>query len=191
MLVHRMQRPHVLGIDEGPFVKGQREPVPLIAALCEGADLLEGVARNAFPVDGDGATEFLAGWLRGLRMRASLQAVALGGITLAGLALVDVRALAEALALPVLVVTRRPPDNARLREALDAAGLSERFAIAERSPAAFDTGDGVWLAHAGVTREDALALLRASRGKAKLPEALRIAHLVATALVRGESHGRA
>jgi endonuclease V-like protein UPF0215 family len=183
-------RPHVLGIDEGPFVKSQAEPVPLVAALCEGGDLLEAVARNAFTVDGEGATAFLAGWIGGLRMRASLQAVALGGITLAGLGLVDVRALADALDTPVLVVTRRPPDNARLREALAAAGLLPRFAIAERSPEAFDTGEGVWLAHAGVGRAEALALLRASRGKSKLPEALRVAHLFATALVRGESQGR-
>jgi uncharacterized protein len=183
-------RPHLLGIDEGPFSKGQREPVPLVAALCEGADLLEAVATQAFPVDGDAATEFLARWLEGLRVTGSAQGVALGGITLAGLGLVDVRALADALHRPVLVVTRRPPDNARLREALAAAGLLARFPIAERSPAAFATDDGLWLAHAGIEREGALQLLRASRAKAKLPEALRIAHLIATALVRGESHGR-
>ncbi|HKC51315.1 MAG TPA: DUF99 family protein [Myxococcota bacterium] len=183
-------RPHLLGIDEGPFVKGQAEPVPLVAAVCEGADLLESVALSAFPVDGDGATEFLARWLGGLRVRASLQGVALGGITLAGLALVDIHALSDALRVPVLAVTRRPPDNVRLREALEAAGLPGRFAIAERSPEAFATEDGIWLAHAGIERADALALLHACRGKAKLPEALRIAHLVATALVRGESHGR-
>src|SRR5258706_9989531 len=61
-------RPHLLGIDEGPFVKGQAEPVPLVAAVCEGADLLESVALSAFPVDGDRATEFLARWLRGPRV---------------------------------------------------------------------------------------------------------------------------
>lgn len=183
-------RPHLLGVDDGPFVKGQREPVPLVAALCEGPDLVEAVATSAFAVDGDGATEFLARWLGGLRATAAAQAVALGGITLAGLGLVDVNALAQALELPVLVVTRRPPDNARLREALFAAGLGERFAIAERSPEAFATDDGLWVAHAGVARGEALALLHAGRGKAKLPEALRIAHLFATALVRGESHGR-
>jgi endonuclease V-like protein UPF0215 family len=183
-------RPHLLGIDEGPFSKGQREPVPLVAALCEGPDLVEAVATSAFPVDGDGATEFLARWLGGLRATAGAQAIALGGITLAGLGLVDVHALADSLAIPVLVVTRRPPDNARLREALLAAGLGERFPIAERSPEAVATDDGLWLAHAGLSHAEALALLHAARGKAKLPEALRIAHLFATALVRGESHGR-
>jgi hypothetical protein len=184
-------RPHVLGIDEGPFVKGQPERVPVVAALCEGSSLLEAVARTEFPVDGAGATEFLVEWISGLRLLATLQGVALGGITFAGLGIVDVRVLSEAVRAPVLVVTRRPPDNARLRQALEAAGLLERFAIAERSPEAFRTDDGVFLAHAGCDREGALALLRTTRGKAKLPEPLRLAHLIATAYVRGESYGRA
>lgn len=185
-----IRRPHVLGIDEGPFEKGQSARVPVVAALCEGANLLEAVARSDFPVDGADATGFLCEWIRGLRVLATLQGVALGGITLAGLGIVDVRVLSEALGVPVLVVTRRPPDNARLRQALEAAGLLDRFAIAERSPEATRTADGIHLAHAGCTRAEALALLEASRGKAKLPEPLRIAHLIATAYVRGESHGR-
>lgn len=184
------RRPHVLGIDEGPFEKGQSAPVPVVGALCEGPDLLEAVARTEFPVDGAGATEFLIEWLRGLRTLGSLQGIALGGITFAGLGIVDVGALSAALRAPVLVVTRRPPDNARLFAALQAAGLAERFAVAERSPAALRTEDGVYLAHAGCDAPAALALLAASRGKAKLPEALRIAHLIATAVVRGESQGR-
>jgi hypothetical protein len=184
------RRPHVLGIDDGPFEKGQSALVPLVAALCEGPDLLEAVARTEFPVDGANATGFLIEWLAGLRLAPSLQAVALGGITVAGLGIIDVNALAGALRAPVLVVTRRPPDNARLRGALEAAGLLERYEIAERSPLAARTEDGLYLAHAGCDAASALALLDASRGKAKLPEALRIAHLIATAVVRGESQGR-
>ena len=182
--------PHVLGIDEGPFVKGQAERVPVVAALCEGASVLEAVARTDFPVDGEGATEFLIEWIGGLRVVSALQGIALGGITFAGLGIVDVRALSDALAAPVLVVTRRPPDNLRLRQALEAAGLLERFAVAERSPEAVQGDDGIWLAHAGCERERAQTLLHETRGKAKLPEPLRIAHLIATAYVRGESHGR-
>jgi endonuclease V-like protein UPF0215 family len=52
------------------------------------------------------------------------------------------------------------------------------------------TDDGLWLAHAGTDADHARALFEASRAKSKLPEALRIAHLIATALVRGESQGR-
>ena len=44
---------------------------------------------------------------------------------------------------------------------------------------------------AGALRERAQALLLASRGKSALPEALRVAHLIAAAVARGSSRGRA
>ena len=185
-----MSRPHLLGVDDGPFNKGQAEPVPIVAVLMEGADLVEAVAVARFPVDGDDATGFLAGWIGGLRLRPSIQAVVLGGITLAGLGVVDVPELAAALALPVLTVTRKQPQNPALVAALRAAGLPERIAIVERSPAAFRAQPGLWVACAGATRDEAERLVRVCSAKAKLPEPLRVAHLVAAAHVTGESRGR-
>ena len=40
-------------------------------------------------------------------------------------------------------------------------------------------------------REELAEMLRASTVQGALPEALRVAHLIATAIVRGESRGRA
>jgi endonuclease V-like protein UPF0215 family len=184
------RRPHLLGVDDGPFEKRQAEPVPLVAVMMEGADLVEGVAVRRFPVDGEGATEFLADWLRGLRAHASAQGVVLGGITLAGLAVVDVEELSRRLERPVLVVTRRAPEDAQLVAALRAAGLAERVPLVERSPRAVRLEDGLYLAFAGADRAAASALARATLGKGNLPEPLRVAHLVARAIVTGESRGR-
>lgn len=156
----------------------------------EGGDLLESVAVTDFPVDGDDATRHLVGWIRGLRLHASLHGVLLGGITIAGLGVVDVAALAAALELPVLVVTRRDPSRNRLGEALVAAGLAERIAVIERAPPAEQTPWGVWLARAGIERPGAEALLRSTLRKSKFPEPLRVAHLIGRALVDGESRGR-
>ena len=184
------ERPHVLGIDDGPFEKRQREPVPIVGVMMEGADLVESIAITGFPVDGAEATAFLAEWIRGLRLRPTLQGIALGGITIAGLGVVDIEALSRDLDVPTLVVTRRDPANHRLRDAFRAAGLGERLAIVERAAAAFEVEPGLFLAHAGCTRELAARLLRALLRKSKLPEPLRVAHLVAAALARGESRGR-
>ena len=185
-----MPRLHLLGIDDGPFHKHQREPVPIVGVLMEGCDRVECVAMTEFPVDGAKATSFLADWVRSLRLEPTVQGIVLGGITIAGLGIVDVRGLAETLATPVFVVTRRDPANHRVAEALRAAGLSDREALLEAAPPAVRLESGLYLAWAGSERAAAEAAIRGALGKSKLPEPLRVAHLIAAARVRGESRGR-
>ncbi len=183
-------RPHTIGVDDAPFEKRQSGPVPLFAVAMEGADLIESIALGEFPVDGDGATEYLATWIASLRARPMLQALILGGITIAGLGIIDVTALAERLGLAVLVVTRRNPARSELADALRAAKLPERLGLLDRIPSAYGVGDGLYLAHAGVSRVEAERLLLATLGKSRLPEPLRVAHLIGQALVLRESRGR-
>ena len=130
--VNPRPRPHILGVDDAPFDKRQPGPVPIVGVVMEGHDLVESVALGEFPIDGEGATEYLAAWIGGLRARPTLHAVILGGITIAGLGIVDLAALADRLVLPVLVVTRRNPAGSDLADALRAAGLSGRLAVLER-----------------------------------------------------------
>lgn len=183
-------RPRLLGVDDGPFRKGIDAKAPLVAALVEGGDRLEGVALQQFPVDGEDVTAFLAAWIRGLRFHAAAHALVLGGVTIAGLAVVDLPALADALGLPVLAVGRRDPSGHRVASALAAAGLAERIPLLERTPPPWRVDAGLFASAAGATRERAEALLLASRGKSALPEALRMAHLIAAAVARGSSRGR-
>jgi endonuclease V-like protein UPF0215 family len=183
-------RPHLLGVDDGAFDKHRDRDVAVAAVRTEGPDQVEGVALTRFPVDGDEATVFLAGWIGGLRLAKGLAGVVLGGITIAGLGVVDVPALARALALPVLVVNRRDPADHRLGDALRAAGLEARLAVVARCPRAFRAPGGPWVACAGIDPEPATALIAGSRRKSDLPEALRLAHLIARAVSTGESRGR-
>jgi endonuclease V-like protein UPF0215 family len=184
------RRPHLLGLDDGAFDKHQAESVPLVGVIMEGADLVEGVVVTRFPVDGEGATEFLAGWIEDLRFRPGLQGLVLGGITLAGLGVVDVPALSQQLALPVIVVNRRDPSEHRLADALRAAGLPERIETVKHCPPPFRAPGGLFLACAGTNPEQAARLVEAARRKSDLPEPLRLAHLIARAVVTGESRGR-
>lgn len=180
----------MVGVDDGPFEKGQAGLVPLVAVHMEGADLVEGVAFSEFPVDGADATAHLVEWIGGSRARAGLQAVVLGGITLAGLGVVDVPGLAAALGLPVLALTRRATADGELPSALRAAGLEERLALVERSPTPVRLGDGLHATLAGIDAPAARALLCAVTRKGRMPEALRLAHMIARAAVLGESRGR-
>jgi uncharacterized protein len=183
-------RPHTLGVDDAPFDKRQAGPVPIIGVMMEGYDVIESVALGAFPVDGEGVNEYLAAWIGGLRTRPMLQAVILGGVTIAGLGLIDLTALSERLELPVLVVTRHNPAGSDLADALRAAGLSHRVGMLEKTPRAYGVGSGLYLAHAGTTRVEAEQLVLATLGKARVPEPLRVAHLIGQAIVLRESRGR-
>ena len=156
----------------------------------EGADRIESVAMGGFPVDGEDVTGYLAGWVGGLRTRPALQGVILGGITVAGLALVDVADLADRLGLPVLVVTRRNPEGSDLADALRSAGLGHRLPLLDRVPRAFGVGEGLYLAHAGTSRAEAERLVLSCLAKSRLPEPLRVAHMIGQAIVLRDSRGR-
>ena len=183
-------RPHVLGVDDAPFRKGRDREVPIVGVLMEGPDLVEAIAIGHFPVDGDDAAGYLGGWIQSLRGFRGMQAVILGGITIAGLGLVDLAKLAGALSRPVLAVTRHDPAGSQLRRALHAARLSERLPVLARSPPAFEAAPGLHVAAVGLSPAEAAALVRLTLGKSRLPEPLRVAHMVAGALATGESRGR-
>lgn len=184
-------RPHLLGIDDGPFEKFRSgESTPIVGVTMEGADLVESVAVTRFPVDAPDVSDFLTNWIGKLRVRPGLQGVIFGGITIAGLSVLDPFALAERLDLPVLLVNRREPTNERLREALERAGFAERIPLLDRAPEPFPVGERLHAAAAGADAERARALLGNSVRKSDLPEPLRLAHLIARAIARGESRGR-
>jgi endonuclease V-like protein UPF0215 family len=183
-------RPHLIGIDDGPFEKDTDPVTPIVGVVMEGSDLVEGVAITSFPIDGAGVTDFLAEWIQGLRFRPGLQGIVLGGITIAGLAVIDVERLSEALDLPVLVLNRKDPRNHRLASALGSAGLADRLEVVDRTPPSLALRCGLYLACAGTTPEEAVALIDATRRKGEMPEPFRLAHLIASAVVRGESRGR-
>jgi endonuclease V-like protein UPF0215 family len=183
-------RPHLIGIDDGPFAKGVDREVPLVAVFMEGADLVEGVAIERFPVDGDGVSEFLARWISAVRFRPAAQGLVFGGLTIAGLAVIDPTAIASATGLPVLVVNRRPPEDAGVADALRAAGLAQRVATLTRAPRSVALESGLHVAFAGTDEPTAKRLLACATRKSLLPEPLRVAHLIAAALARGESRGR-
>ncbi len=183
-------KPHVLGIDDGPFQKGSSATTPVVGVMMEGAALIEAVAVTEFPIDGANVTDFIGEWIERLRFAPALQAVIFGGVTIAGLGVLDIERLAERLQTPVVVVNRKDRTNHRLHNAFEAAGLSERLAIVERMPPVFRVADGLYAVAAGIDASGAIRLIRATLAKSDLPQPLRVAHLIARAIVTGESRGR-
>jgi endonuclease V-like protein UPF0215 family len=102
------------------------------------------------------------------------------------------------LEIPVLVVTRRRPDLARMRRALAVGGpggrgvpgAARKWRLIEAA-GAMEPLAGLWVQRIGLSRSEAGELLRKTTLHGALPEAIRLAHLIAGGITRGRSRGRA
>lgn len=182
---------HVIGVDDAPFAREHRGDVPVVGAVFAGLRL-EGVLSTRVRRDGRNATTAIAAMISRSRFYAQAQVVLLQGIAVAGFNVVDLAALHEALALPVVVVARRPPNLAAIREALltRVRGGRSKWALIERA-GPMEPVAGVYVQRAGISLEDAGALITRLSVHGHLPEPLRTAHLIAGGLATGESRGRA
>ena len=182
---------NVVGFDDGPFDRAAGPArVLLVGAVCA-RTRLDGVLAGRVRHDGADATARMAALVRGSHFDGHVRAVLLNGIAVAGFNVVDIHALAQELGRPVLVVARRRPRLEKIRRALAALpGGARRWALIEHA-GPMEPVRGVYVQRAGLTLEEARNLLAATTLHGNLPEPLRLAHLIAGALVTGVSRGRA
>ncbi len=183
-----------LGIDDGPFHFGDDE-VPLVGVAVQAPAYIEGVLMTRAHVDGRDATERILGMIRASRYREGLRMILLNGIAVGGFNVIDVDALHRELDVPVVTVTRRPPDLDAIRGALRRKfeDWEDRWALIQRHRTEEVTTrhTPLHVTYVGAPRSEVIEALALTTVRGALPEPLRVAHLVAAATVKGESHGRA
>jgi len=108
---------NVIGFDDGPFARDHHGKVLLVGAVCAGTRL-DGIVSGRVTRDGTDSTARMVDSVRSSQFRDHVRAVLLQGIAVAGFNVVDVRELATALGIPVLVVMRRSPDMRAIERAL-------------------------------------------------------------------------
>jgi endonuclease V-like protein UPF0215 family len=182
--------PRVFAFDDAPFRFGQEETA-VVGVVVSLPGYLEGLVKGSVRVDGDEATDTLSRLVNASRFRPASQAILLGGISLAGFNVVDLAALHRRTGLPVVTVTRREPDFAAMSRALH-RHIGDRAEEREhrwREFPLFPFRSGprpLWVASAGLDREEASALLRKSLVRGSYPEPLRLAHRIAALFSDGE-----
>ncbi|MCK6521501.1 DUF99 family protein [Myxococcota bacterium] len=180
----------LVGFDDGPFERAPGARVPVSGVVCRGVRL-DGMVFGWATRDGDDGAEVIASALLSSRFHAQVHGVLLDGVTVGGLNVIDLPALAERLDRPCVAVMRRPPDLAAMRRALaklpDAEG---RLARLERAGVVHQEGGFVFQVVGESPAATARALAQVT-DRGKVPEPLRLAHLINGALTRGESGRRA
>lgn len=161
----------------------------LIVGIIGREDIIEGLLSFYVDVDGSDATERIERAIRKSRFHDQIRLIALNGITLAGLNIVDIERLNRKLGFPVIGVTKARPNPKRLVHAIATSGvkdsrskkmlmerLSKKLRIARH-------GD-YYVQSIGIDKKEIGRVLPTSA------ELLRLAHIVASGVITGESKGR-
>jgi len=182
---------NVIGFDDAPFAHRHRGDVRIFGVICA-RTRLDGVVSGWVRRDGANATGRMIELVDGSQFRRHVRAVLLQGIAVAGFNVVDVHRLAERLAVPVVVVSRRKPRLLRMKAARfgHTRGAARKWRLIEQAGEMEPLGN-VWVQRVGIDRDETAALLRATTLHGHLPEPLRLAHLIAGGVTTGKSRGRA
>ncbi len=178
----------VLGIDDGVFTPHTKGVVDVIGVVFRGGYWLDGVMRTQVEIDGMDATEKLASMIVESPHYDQLRIVMLNGVTMAGFNVVDIEELYEKVRLPVIAVTRDKPNFDDIKKALQNLPQSEiRWRTIKKAGKLVRvrtrSGEEPIYAHvAGISEEDAKRILKSTSTRSNVPEALRVAHLVASGL---------
>lgn len=181
----------MVGFDDAPFSRDHRGDVLLVGTVCS-RTRLDGVLSSRVRRDGTDSTERMIEMVAGAQFAEHVRAVLLQGIAVAGFNVVDIHRLHAELAVPILVVARREPDLDAMRAYLEnnVRGWKRKWALIEAA-GAMEPLSGLYVQRVGLDLVAARELLAATTLHGKLPEPLRLAHLIAGGLTTGVSRGRA
>jgi uncharacterized protein len=186
----------VCGIDDAPFEFGNRDArATVIGAVVRAPSYLEGVLRFDVAVDGNDATPLIAKALSQSRFEEQIRAVMIDGVCLAGFNVIDIKELNREVGIPVVTVTRDRPDMGSIESALSKhfEDWKERLRmISELPQLEIETGNNpIFVSYAGISEGEVESLIKATTVKGTIPEPIRMAHIIASGVTRGESKGKA
>ena len=178
----------ILGVDDGVFTPHSRGKALVVGIVFRGGYWLDGAMHTHVVIDGFDATEKISAMITSSPHHKQLRVIMLNGITFAGFNVVNIHALSVNTGLPVIAVTSEKPDLASIREAVEnLSGTEERwnsilaagegFEVFTRNPQ-----ESIFLHVAGLPIDEAERIVRLSSTRGKIPEALRVAHLIASGI---------
>lgn len=180
-----MKNWRIAGIDDS----FSRDFCCLVCCVMSGRNI-EGFMYEEITVDGLDSTEKIVKMLRRSKFYNQLKLVFLSGITFGGFNVVDVREVYERTGIPVVVVMNRMPNLDEFYEALkNFEDCDKRIEIVKRA-GEIKKVDNLYVQLIGIDHENAAKMIEMNTFSGKFPETLRIAHLVASAIVHGESRSR-
>ena len=186
----------ILGFDDAPFIPRSKGNVPVIGVVFRGGDFLDGVLKTEVMIDGMDATKILTELINKSKHKKQLRIIMLDGITVGGFNTINISELHENTGLPVIAINRKKQDLENIKTALkNFDDFNDRWKCMVNAGKFHKTkivkNKNIYFQFKGLKQKEAEKIIKLSCTRSLIPEPLRVAHLIASALVKGESGGRA
>ncbi len=184
----------VLAIDDSALISDQ---VMIVGAFFRGGDWLDGVMRSYVTKDGMDSTDIIANMITSSKYCEQIRIIMLDGVTYAGFNPVDINLIWERTKIPVVVIMRSYPDLRKIEDALlHLPEPKKRMEIILRAGIITKVisksgSNRVYIQCAGIEAQNAAKIVKLTATRSNIPEPLRVAHIIATGIVLGESRGKA
>jgi endonuclease V-like protein UPF0215 family len=183
----------ILAIDDSPPISTSGRQQSLLIGVIYRDGKIEGVLSTKVDWDGEDSTEKITQMIKSSRFANQIQIILINSITVAGLNIIDIKNLHEEFSIPVVAVTRHRPSIADLQEAV--RKLKEHSADAKErkiesikkagEPVEIKFKPRLFSQFAGINRYQLIEFINEFG-----IEPLRLAHIISSGVVSGESKGR-
>lgn len=189
-LIHQNKKIRVIGFDDAPFLPDRSSPVKLAGIVCSNTRF-EGMLWGEVKKDGIDATEVLIAMLEQSKFLDQLHLIITDGIAFGGFNMIDLPYLSERLKRPCIAVMRKHPDLEAINKALsNLPDLDFRKRILDKAGRIHQHNQIHYQVH-GCEPDIAAQALSLITDTGNIPEAIRLAHLISSAVMTGESGNRA
>ena len=185
-LVRQKKKIRAIGFDDSPFKRHQPGKVNISGVVCANTRF-EGMVWGAVEVDGHDATETVCQLLIGKKFLPQLHLVLLDGIGFGGFNLIDLPQLNRRLNLPCVAVMRKRPNLMKMKDAMSRLPNYESRLWLLQQAGEIYAYPPFFFQVCGARSEIIARALPQLTDRGKVPEALRLAHLIGAAVINGES----
>ncbi|MEM1684540.1 MAG: DUF99 family protein [Nanopusillaceae archaeon] len=184
----------IVGLDDGFFNKNKDKKSLLVGVIMRGHRQIDGVLSTYIEVDGDDSTDNIIDMISKTTHRYQIRLIMSNGISFAGFNIIDMKKINKKLGIPVIAVVRKKPNMEKFLSAVKRVkNYDKKIEIIKNlpEPKPVNTKYGTtYFQNVGISDEEAKEIILKTSVNSRIPEPVRVAHLIAMGVTLGYSRGK-